>query len=168
MRKLILVSLISVAAAAAQATPLAMLASLAVGQNPNRLYQLNELKVETIRTGSKSFKVWVMDTDSKRQEGMMHLRARDVPRDHGMIFVFKSAEPLAFWMRNTYIPLDIAYLDAKGKAVSVHRMEPLDERSVPSAAPAMYALEMVQGSFARHGIRKGTVFSIPKSIKAKD
>lgn len=153
--------------------PAAILAAAALSmaawaQNPNRLYQLSELKTATLAYGGKKLKAWVMDSTAKRQEGMMFLTDREVPANGAMLFVFAGQRPLSFWMKNTLIPLDIAYLDAKGTVVSVHVLAPKDERGVPAAKPAKYALEMKRGAFKRLGIRAGTRFSIPGFVKAVD
>jgi hypothetical protein len=136
--------------------------------NIHRQYQLSTLERVTIKAGKHSLKVWVMDTESKRMEGMMFLSDREVKEDEGMLFVFAAPEPLGFWMKNTYIPLDIAYMDARGRILNVAAMRPLDETSVRSQGAAKYALEMKQGAFKRLGIRAGMRVEIPKSVKAKD
>lgn len=143
-------------------------ATLCAQSNPNRLYQTKDLQQSKLKFGAKTISVWVMDTASKRQEGMMFLTAKEVPTHKGMLFAFTQPQPLSFWMRNTLIDLDIAYLDANGVAVSVHRMKRLDETSVPSAAPAKFALEMKAGDFKALGIKKGTRFAIPKDVAAKN
>ena len=102
----------------------------------------------------------VADDPSKRAFGLMF---RDVlPPDSGMVFVYPSARMLSFWMRNTCLPLSIAYLDASGRIVSISDMTPLVEQGVSSGAPALYALEMEQGWFVRKGVSVGdTVVGLP-------
>jgi uncharacterized membrane protein (UPF0127 family) len=139
-----------------------------LAQNPNRVHQLKTLETATLKFGKSSIRAWVMDSDSKRQEGMMFLTEKEVPKDHGMVFVFQGAAQRSFWMRNTLIPLDIAYLDSKGKALNVAVMKALDESPVPSAGPSKYVLEMKKGAFARLGIKKGTLFKLPATLKAKN
>ena len=72
-----------------------------------------------------------------------------------MLFVFSKDQVLSFWMRNTYLPLSIAYLDASGEIVDIQDMQPLDETAHPSAKPARYALEVNQGWFKRHSVLVG-------------
>lgn len=136
--------------------------------NIHRQHQLSTLERVTIRVGKHALKVWVMDTQSKRMEGMMFLSDGEVKADEGMLFVFAAPEPLGFWMKNTYIPLDIAYLDAGGRILNVAAMKPLDETSVRSRGAAKYALEMKQGAFRRLGIRAGMRVEIPPGVRAKD
>ncbi|MBL8311673.1 MAG: DUF192 domain-containing protein [Burkholderiales bacterium] len=89
--------------------------------------------------------------------------------DSGMLFVFARAEPLAFWMRNTYVPLSIAYLNDKGVILNILDMKPHDESTHPSAGPAMYALEMKQGWFKERGIVAGArIGGLDKAGRAKD
>lgn len=86
--------------------------------------------------------------------GLMH--REQLPEDQGMLFVFEAAQIQSFWMRNTFIPLDIAFIDANGKIIDVQRMEPLDEtRSYYSPAPVPYVLEVNAGWFERNGIKVG-------------
>lgn len=136
------------------------------GKNPKRIYQLSELKRTTIAVAGKKVQVWIMDTPSKRNEGMMFLKDGDVKPNEGMLFVFSYSQPLSFWMQNTLIPLDIAYIDAKGKILNTEQMKALDVTGVPSKGEALYALEMKKGAFKRLGIKAGAKAVIPRSVKA--
>ncbi len=73
----------------------------------------------------------------------------------GMLFVFPDAQTRSFWMKNTFIPLDIAYLDAELRIVDIQAMEAESLESHPSALPAMFALEVPLGWFAEVGIAVG-------------
>ena len=75
--------------------------------------------------------------------------------DHGMVFVFERSEPRAFWMKNTFIPLSIAFVAADGRILNIDDMAPQDETTHWSSGPAMYAIEMRKGWFAERGIRAG-------------
>jgi uncharacterized membrane protein (UPF0127 family) len=80
-----------------------------------------------------------------------------------MLFLFPRDDVQAFWMRNTTLPLSIAYADRRGRIVRIADLEPLDERPVTSIAPARYALEMNRGWFAAHGVAAGDqITGIPK------
>lgn len=136
--------------------------------NPYRQYQLRDLQRVKIKLAGKVFDSWVMDTEGKRSEGMMFLRDAEVKDDDSMIFVFREPQELGFWMRNTYISLDIAYMDAKGKIITIAQMNALDETSHPSKGKAKFALEMKKGAFKRNGIKVGMVADIPLDVVAKD
>ena len=90
-----------------------------------------------------------------------------MPSDHGMLFVFAAEEhpALSFWMKNTRIPLDVIYLDASGRVVSVHQMRPYDLRGVSSEGPAQYAIELNQGAAAKTGLKKGDVVHLPNDAR---
>jgi hypothetical protein len=75
--------------------------------------------------------------------------------DHGMLFVFDRAEPRSFWMKNTFIPLSIAFVAPDGRIVNIDDMAPQDETLHWSRGPAMYVIEMRKGWFAERGIRAG-------------
>jgi hypothetical protein len=89
--------------------------------------------------------------------------------DHGMLFVFDEPQPQAFWMKNTYIPLSIAFIDAGGRIVNIEDMAPQTETMHPSRGPVLYALEMKKGWFAQRGIEIGArVEGVERSPKAKE
>lgn len=90
----------------------------------------------------------------ERADGLMYREA--VPDGTGMLFVFPDSDVRAFWMRNTYVDLDLAYLDANFTVVDLQEREAMDSTSVPSAAPAMYVLEVRRGWFAEHGLGVGS------------
>lgn len=140
--------------------------------NRLRRFQLKDLKVAELKLGKElkhKFKCWIMDTDPKRAEGMMFLANIDVAKDQGMIFVFKKAEVQSFWMKNTYIQLDIAYIDADGTIVKTYTMQPLDTfTNYGSIKPAKFVLEVKGGTFKKQGIEVGQKVEIPKDLKAKD
>jgi uncharacterized membrane protein (UPF0127 family) len=106
--------------------------------------------------------VEIADTPQASENGLMF---RDsLPEDRGMLFLFEQPKRASFWMRNTKIPLSIAYLDSAGKILEIKSMQPLDETVVSSASDRVaYALEVNQGWFARHGISVGaTIEGIPR------
>lgn len=135
--------------------------------NPSRIYQLKELETTVVTIGRNKLTAWVMDTDSKRTEGMMFLQKNELKADSAMLFVFPDEQERSFWMMNTYVPLDIAYIAANGKIVSTKQMKALDETGVPSDGAAMYALEMQQGAFKRLGIKAGMKAIIDPKVKSK-
>lgn len=98
-------------------------------------------------------RVEIADDDEERKRGLMH---RDsLPEDQGMLFVYPEEQTLSFYMRNTPIPLDIAFIDERGYIVDVQQMEPHTEELHRSSQPALYALEMNRGWFEAHGVEEG-------------
>ena len=95
----------------------------------------------------------VAATPDERAEGLMY--RDDVPDGTGMLFVFTDSRPRSFWMANTYVALDIAYMDPSYRIVDIIAMEPLITDSYPSSAPAMFGLEVRQGWFGEKGIAVG-------------
>ena len=95
----------------------------------------------------------VAATPDERSTGLMHRFS--LRPDSGMLFVFESPEPLSFWMKNTFIPLSIAFIDGDGKILNIEDMAPQTEATHWSRGPALYALEMRKGWFAERGIRAG-------------
>ncbi|MGC6456656.1 MAG: DUF192 domain-containing protein [Coraliomargaritaceae bacterium] len=94
-------------------------------------------------------------TDSEQAQGLMHRPSLDP--NHGMLFVFQNAQARAFWMRNTQIPLDLAYLDPSGTILEIHKLYPFDERPVPSRSKQIsLVLEMNRGWFNANKINIGS------------
>jgi len=103
--------------------------------------------------------VEIADTPEERQTGLMGRSA--LAENAGMLFVFDQEQILSFWMKDTLIPLSIAYIDAEGRIVDIQDMQPLDETSHPSAEPAQYALEVNQGFFEGRGVMVGDMVELP-------
>lgn len=95
----------------------------------------------------------VAATPEARERGLMH--RTELPDGRGMLFIFDDQQTLSFWMRNTFIPLDIAYLDRRQVVVDIQQMEPETEELHESARPALFALEVPQGWFEAQGIEVG-------------
>jgi uncharacterized membrane protein (UPF0127 family) len=97
--------------------------------------------------------VEVARTNTERAQGLMHRKSLDEGR--GMLFVFDRDQILSFWMKNTSIPLSIAFIARDGRILEIRDMRPLDESSVRSGRSARYALEAPRGWFSRAGIAPG-------------
>ncbi len=92
-----------------------------------------------------------------RQLGLMNRPS--LPENEGMLFLFPQLEKQSFWMKNTLIPLSIAFLEDGGKILQIEDMKPKDESPTLSKYPVRYALEVNQGWFQRNGIAVGDAFS---------
>lgn len=96
----------------------------------------------------------VARTPDEREQGLMG--RQEVPDGTGMLFVFDDAAVRSFWMQNTFVALDIAFLDVSLRVINVQQMEPETTDPHDSTGPAMFALEVRKGWFAEHGIRTGS------------
>ena len=121
--------------------------------------QTSTLTITNSAGESVNVRAEIADTEAKREKGLMGRTA--LAEDAGMLFVFDREQPLAFWMKDTLIPLSIAYIDSNGRIVDIQDMQPLDETPHPSAEPAKYALEVNQGFFAARGIQVGDRAELP-------
>ncbi|HWR95617.1 MAG TPA: DUF192 domain-containing protein [Arenimonas sp.] len=106
----------------------------------------------------RRFSIEVADTDALRERGLMF--RRDLADDQGMLFIHDDASPIAYWMKNTYIPLDILYFDERKKLVSAQlNVPPCGEQAqcpiYPSAGPAMYVLEINAGLAGQLKLKPG-------------
>ncbi len=107
--------------------------------------------------------VEVLVTPEDRARGLMY---RDtLPEDHGALFVFEHPQRVTFWMKNTWIPLDIAFMDTLGVIREIQSMDPMDLTLHRSCCPVMYALEVNRGWFERHRVDVGDTLRIPALLK---
>lgn len=120
------------------------------------------LRIAELKVSNVPLTAEIADTPQASENGLMF---RDsLPEDRGMLFIFEQPRKASFWMRNTKIPLSIAYIDSTGKILEIKSMNPLDDTVVPSTSDEVaYALEVNQGWFARHAIPSGAkVDGIPR------
>jgi len=94
------------------------------------------------------------DDFPSRMQGLMYRKS--LAPNGGMLFVFDNPDTQCMWMKNTLIPLSVAFLADDGTIVNIADMQPRTEDPHCAASPVRYALEMEQGWFARHGVRSGT------------
>ena len=114
---------------------------------------LDSLEIVTA-TGRHAFQVEIANNDATREHGLMDRRY--MAPDHGMLFEFDREEPVSFWMKNTYIPLDMIFIAPSGVVTHIAtNAEPLSERVVPSGAPCIAVLELNGGMAASIGLKVG-------------
>jgi len=106
-----------------------------------------------LRAGMHNIVAEVASTPAQRQVGMM--MRTEMAAHEGMLFVFESPSPQCFWMRNTLLPLSIAFLEDDGTVVNTAEMQPRSDASHCSTRPVRYALEMNAGWFDKRGIKPG-------------
>ena len=123
-----------------------------------------DLPTTTLTINGQKVVAEVVSTPEQRATGLMNRFS--LQPDHGMLFVFEQPQPLGFWMKNTFIPLSIAFIDVDGKIVNIEDMRPQDESTHWSRGIALYALEMKQGWFAVKKIAAGDVIKgLPPASK---
>lgn len=127
-----------------------VVAGIAVfGQSvPARAEGLLELNVGIHRIHAE-----VANTPPSRSQGLMY--RKQLPANQGMLFVFVQPGVQCMWMRNTLIPLSVAFMDAQGRIINIEEMQPQTEDQHCAGQPAKYALEMPGGWFAQRGIKAG-------------
>ena len=113
-----------------------------------------QLPVLELSAGIHLIRAEAASTFEARAQGLMF--RKHLGPNEGMFFVFPQSELHCMWMKNTLIPLSVAFIDEKGKIVSISDMQPQTETSHCAAAPAKFALEMPAGWFAAKGIKSGT------------
>ena len=112
-----------------------------------------QLAAVELSAGMHVIRAEVADSFATRAQGLMHRKS--LAQNAGMLFVFEEAAIHCMWMKNTLIPLSVAFLDERGAVVSIADMQPHSEQSHCAARPARYALEMNLGWFAQRGIKPG-------------
>ena len=103
-------------------------------------------------------KVEIAAEPEERNQGLMY--RQKLPDGEGMLFIFDYDQILSFWMKNTYIPLSIAFITFDGRIIDILDMYPHDLNSVMSSRSARYALEVPQGWFLRAGVRLGDIVKV--------
>jgi hypothetical protein len=112
-----------------------------------------QLPVVELRAGMHLIRAEVAADYSTRGRGLMFRKS--LAPNGGMLFIFDAAEIHCMWMKNTHIPLSVAFVDAQGAIINIADMQPHSEQSHCAARPALYALEMTQGWFAERGVKAG-------------
>ncbi|MEJ1295961.1 MAG: DUF192 domain-containing protein [Candidatus Sedimenticola sp. (ex Thyasira tokunagai)] len=125
-----------------------------------------ESELITIHVGEVSADVELAATGERRRQGLMHRKSLD--RDRGMLMVFPQAKQQKMWMLNMQIPLDVGFFDDDGVLLNIVTMEPDGGKTIHrSIAPALYALEMNRGWYARNGIEPGVGLYLPRVIEGR-
>ena len=124
--------------------------------------RLRTVTIDASGGGEVRVRVEIADDDFERARGLMYRTA--LAKDRGMLFVYAREWQASFWMKNTLIPLSIAFMDSKGRIVDIQDMKPLDDDppSYVSSEPAQYALEVNQGFFEERGVEVGDRAELPR------
>ncbi len=132
---------------------LLILGWISIGQSQNLLRIPLYIK-------DKEIQVEVAKTPEERAQGLMG--RRHLGKDEGMLFIFETEDHHGFWMKDTLIPLSIAFIDRKGQIVRITDMRPLTLESHSPPQPILYALEMKKGWFSANGIKVGDIVRFSK------
>jgi uncharacterized protein len=124
-----------------------------VAEEQSAPVQTERLEIVTA-TGPHAFEVEVARSEKDRARGLMFRRS--LPQDHGMLFLFENERPIAMWMKNTYIPLDMVFVSRKGRVTSIARGAiPLSEAVIPSGGPVYAVIELSAGAADAIGLSVG-------------
>jgi len=146
----------------------------AVSCTPTEPNELDKLGKINLAIKGRPFELWIADESDEQLKGLMFITAEQMAplpdgTERGMIFVFNSDQTNSFWMRNTIIPLDIAYIAADRKVVRTYTMAPLDERinQYPPGAPYRYVIEVNANRLVELGLQSGDTIDIPSQLSQK-
>ncbi len=139
--------------------PILLLLALAFVVSPAAACRNGRLKTIDVRLKGKTLHVEVAVTEAEKEKGLMNRRS--LGPDEGMIFVYDQDRRMYFWMKDTYIPLSIAFLSADGTIRQIEDMRPLDQTTIESRMSVRYAFEANQGAFARWGAGVGDKVEFP-------
>lgn len=153
--------------ALARSTALLLAALLAAAALPSARAQSEPtppqtgLPTVTLDVAGRAVRAEVARTPRQQQIGLMGRRS--LPADHGMLFVFGRAQPVCMWMRDTLIPLSVAFIDAQGRVVNTAEMQPMTDTVHCATRDVPYALEMPALWFEQHGVGPGdAIGSLPR------
>jgi uncharacterized protein len=124
---------------------------------PGGAQQPQQLPTMQLNAGIHLVQAEIANTFETRMTGLMH--RKKLGANNGMLFVFPDVGRHCMWMKNTLVPLSVAFIDESGVILNIADMQPLNEESHCAAAPARFALEMNQGWFAAKGIKVGAKIS---------
>jgi uncharacterized membrane protein (UPF0127 family) len=113
-----------------------------------------ELPTIQLKAGMHLIRAEVAADNATRMQGLMHRQS--LGANAGMLFIFDEAQIHCMWMKNTLIPLSVAFIDASGTIINIADMQPHSEQSHCASTPAVFALEMTKGWFAQRGVKPGT------------
>ena len=122
----------------------------------------NTFSADEIKINNLLSNIEVASNPNDRRKGLMFRKS--LPEDHGMFFVWEYRKRQCMWMRNTYIPLNVAYIDTKGKILEIYEMLPLSEDSICSKKRVKYALEVNLDWFKRNNVKVGDQIDITEIL----
>ena len=120
----------------------------------DQAFQRSTLQIATPDARLHPFRIWIADDDARRARGLMFVKHLD--QDDGMLFIYPQPQPIAMWMKNTYIPLDMLFVAADGRVENVvENTEPLSLKTIESRGPVIAVIELNAGTAAKMKIGPG-------------
>lgn len=149
------------AAAVVLAAIAATAAASPLDRTPAIFPSLRQAKIHVMTaTGAYDFSVWIAADPKSRERGLMYVR--EMPADRGMLFLFEFPQPAAFWMKNTYLPLDLVFIAEDGRVLNVaERAAPFSLDPIESDGDALAVLEIIGGTARRIGLKAGDRVILP-------
>jgi uncharacterized membrane protein (UPF0127 family) len=137
----------------------ALLCLTSLGAGTARAADLPTIEIVS-KTGVHVFTVELARNDEERAQGLMF--RKELPEGRGMLFDFQRDQDVSFWMKNTYIPLDMIFIRGDGRILRIaENTEPFSERQVPSGGPVRAVLEVIGGTAKKLGIEPGDKVAAP-------
>ena len=135
--------------------PLALVAApQSDAEQLDKLFERSTLQIATSDAGLHTLRIWIADTNSRRERGLMFVRQLDV--DAGMLFVYDSPQSISMWMKNTKIPLDMLFVAANGRVMRVvEHTEPESLKTIDSGSDVIGVVELNAGIAAKLHIKAG-------------
>lgn len=125
---------------------------------------LSTMRTAEINIKGRKFRLWLAETPQQHRLGLMWVRPDQMADDQGMLFVFRTDQTGPFWMKNTLVPLEIAFIRSDGTVLAVDRMEPRSLVHHKPPEPYRYALEVKAGSLSAVSLQRGDVVLFPPMV----
>ena len=130
---------------------------IAISTSPAIAQQTKRFPVISLNAGIHVIKAEVAAKEADRQQGLMH--RQEMGANEGMLFLFDAPAGVCMWMKNTLIPLSVAFIDENGKIINIEDMQPQTTNSHCAKKPVRFALEMNQGWFKQKNIKPGSAIT---------
>ena len=126
----------------------------------DRIFPRSTMQIATSDARLHAFRIWVADSEPRRARGLMFVR--DVGPDYGMLFIYPESQPISMWMKNTYIPLDMLFVDDKGRIVKVvENTKPESLDTIDSGGVVRGVIELNAGIASKLHLRPGSLVIHP-------
>ncbi|MFL6576058.1 MAG: DUF192 domain-containing protein [Povalibacter sp.] len=129
----------------------------------DRMFPRSTMQIATSDARLHPFQIWVADSEPRRARGLMFVR--DLAENHGMLFIYPESQPISMWMKNTYIPLDMLFVDASGHVVKVvENTTPQSLDTIDSGGSVRGVIELNAGVSSKLHLRAGSLVIHPAFV----